>query len=143
MSRRIEKGEDGERQAESGIPPSDHYERHVKRGQETEALTWASPHRERERRGGRRDKGSRNKRSRGINRNVDVRNGREERDCEGWRKKPRKENNERERACGIMRQGRWREGEGGERALLATSHRSGTVRLATPPLTSSQPCFAP
>lgn len=46
LSRRMEQGEDGERHAESGIPPSDHYERHVKRGRETEALTWAGPHRE-------------------------------------------------------------------------------------------------
>lgn len=57
LSRRIEEGEDGERHAESGIPPSDHYERHVKRGRETEALTWASPHRERLRGEGRRDAG--------------------------------------------------------------------------------------
>lgn len=34
-----EREEDGERQAQSGIPPSDHYERHVTRGRETEALT--------------------------------------------------------------------------------------------------------
>lgn len=66
VSRRIEEREDGERHAESGIPPSDHYERHVKRGRETEALTWASPHRERLR-GGR--EGSRDKGSRGIDRN--------------------------------------------------------------------------
>lgn len=52
VSRRIKEGEDGERHAESGIPPSDHYERHVKRGRETEAMTWASPHRERLRGGG-------------------------------------------------------------------------------------------
>lgn len=58
VSRRIEEREDGERHAESGIPPSDHYERHVKRGRETEALTWASPHRERLR-GGREGRGTR------------------------------------------------------------------------------------
>lgn len=47
VSRRIKGGEDGEGHAESGIPPSDHYVQHVKRGRETEALTRASPHRER------------------------------------------------------------------------------------------------
>lgn len=77
MSRRTEEGEDGERHAESGTPPSDHYERHVKRGRETEALTWASPHRERLR-GGSRDKGSR-----GIERKGDVKKGRAVSDKEG------------------------------------------------------------
>lgn len=51
MSARTEDGEDGERQAESGIPPSHHYERHVRRGRETQALTWARPHRERQSKG--------------------------------------------------------------------------------------------
>lgn len=119
VSRRIEEREDGERHAESGIPPSDHYERHVKRGRETEALTWASPHRERLR-GGR--EGSRDKGSRGIDRNGGCkeregglrRGGRERivRDGENGCK----ENDKREKGSecvGIMRWGRWRGGGGG------------------------------
>lgn len=39
VSRRI----DRESQGQSGIPPSDHHEQHVRRGWETEDLTWASP----------------------------------------------------------------------------------------------------
>lgn len=54
-------GGDGERQAECGIPRSDHYEKHVKRGRETEALTWASPHREKWWSGERWKKGNRQK----------------------------------------------------------------------------------